>query len=715
MFSALMSVAPSDPHAVHAETAPEPAVPPVAKTYTPEFDSLNIKEQMTLSPMFTPDNAIDIHAAWLAKANTSIDVQNQYITMFGSGTWAEDESPIVRGLVEANSRGVTVRVQVREDADSDDVTSYLLQEGIEVRWMGNSTSGSDGSYLSETHNKLIIIDGQVVLLSSINFGENAFTNNREAGMVIKNSNAAAYYTSIFEADWNDGEIPPSYPNHPLMPRTLNEQPSVYSTEADYPSHTDIPRQNFTGEYNVTLFANPDNADEVIFEYLSQAQESIYVSMYTISRTDFVDTLVNLKIANPSIDIQVLISNRRVGGSENTDTHAAATTLVENLIPVYNSTKDDDKVDGFYHNKYWIIDGKHTFVYSGNWSPRSVTPYEEEYASGEANRDMGIAVHDATDIASFFKTEVWDEDVAVATAWELPVGIQQTSFSHADVVSGTVTLSAVGSGLASPTVSYRFGDGAYTDVTSADGSFSLSFDTTGLENGVTTFEVKAETGVQNFTDEVDFTVVNVHASNNWRVLITEFIPNPSEVADSEGEFIEITNSFPFAVLLGDWQIGTSGTLLTFEDDYEIAAYTSIAIARDQVGFQAAYGVASDLQLAMSLVNTGGYIQLRDASDEVIDVVAYGDATAPDGSEVLSAPGAGESVLRSPLHIDTDAAADFIFGTPDPKGTVPNEPLSTGAATSSTSTDTSSDEEEVPFAICFVLLVFPAIVALRRVRN
>lgn len=192
--------------------------------------------------------------------------------------------------------------------------------------------------------------------------------------------------------------------------------------SDYTSHTDIPRTNFTGTYNVTLFTNPDNADEVIFRYLNTAQSSIYVSMYTISRPDFNETLINLKEANPSINITVLISNRRVGSTENTNTKAAVQSLVAKGILVYNSTKDTDKVNGYYHAKYWIIDGKHVFIYSGNWSPRSVTSQleagDDSYASGEANRDMGIAVLDAPDIASFFKTEVWDEDVKVAVPWPL---------------------------------------------------------------------------------------------------------------------------------------------------------------------------------------------------------------------------------------------------------------------------------------------------------
>ena len=74
-----------------------------------------------------------------------------------------------------------------------------------------------------------------------------------------------------------------------------------SVLSDYTSHTNIPKTNFTGSYNVTLFANPDNAEKVIFNYLSKAQSSVFVSMYTISRPDFNGTLIDLKNTNPSIN------------------------------------------------------------------------------------------------------------------------------------------------------------------------------------------------------------------------------------------------------------------------------------------------------------------------------------------------------------------------------------------------------------------------------
>jgi hypothetical protein len=650
--------------------------------YEPVIAPLNVKETMTLSPMFTPDNAIDIHVAWIKNAQTSIDVQNPYLTQWDSSvSWAEDPSRIVRALVDAHNDGVKVRLQINEENYEDtrsDVSPYFLGLGIEVRWMGNADSNPDNDYLSDTHNKLVIIDEEVTLLSSINFGESAFTINREAGMVIQSTTVTSYYLDIFETDWINGEVAISSLN-----AKSSTDPISIRINADYPSHTDIPHTNFTGVYNVTAFTNPDNADEVIFKYLKSAKESIYVSMYTISRPEFNNTLIDLKKANPNLDIQVLISNRRVGDEENTDTHAAATSLVENLIPVYNSTKDDDKVDGLYHNKYWIIDGIHTFVYSGNWSPRSVTPQLEPgdttYTSGEANRDMGIGVLDASDIADFYKS-VWDDDVAVADAWELPIKINQNSFEQSDVVSGTITLSAT-SNVPGAIVSYAFGDSIFTEIeTDVSGSFSFDFDTTTIDNGITSFKVKAVTGTQEFTDEVSVNIVNIGSDDNWRLLITEVHPDPDVVSDTKGEFFELTNSFPFALLIEGWKVGDLSDLHEFTDNYEIAAYTSIIVARNLEGFNLGFDTIADIELDFSLTNDGDLVQLINHKGEYMDVVAFGDETAPDGSESVSDPDAGLSILRTELHIDTNTASDFSIGSPDPKGTVPH--ITLGAAPQTT---------------------------------
>ncbi len=248
---------------------------------------------------------------------------------------------------------------------------------------------------------------------------------RQVALLISIIITLSFLFLVIEGKENTDELKIVFSSEFSAKNNFNQVNHIYSS---YPSHTNIPRTNFTGTYNVSLFTNPDNAEEVIFRYLTAAESSIFVSMYTISRADFNATLIDLKNSNPAINISVLISDRRVGSSENEDTAAAAQSLVDAGIPVYSSTKDDDKVDGFYHAKYWIIDDKYVFIYSGNWSPRSVTTYEDgSFSSSKGNRDMGIAVHDAPDIATFFKNEVWEKDVAVADVWT-PTSIE-SSFKY----------------------------------------------------------------------------------------------------------------------------------------------------------------------------------------------------------------------------------------------------------------------------------------------
>ncbi|MCG3219426.1 MAG: hypothetical protein KAR35_10490, partial [Candidatus Heimdallarchaeota archaeon] len=505
-------------------------------TYEPTFDSIEISDYMTITTIITPDNALDNNAAWLASATTSIDIQNQYITQFDNGDWASDSSPIIQEIVAAHNRGVNIRIIVNDDGD-DGVTSYFIPLGIDIRWMGDSDSES---YLSTTHNKYVCIDGETVIVSSINWGENAFLNNREAGLVIQNTQVANYFTSIFDVDWAAAEIPS------LQPVRIYTEPISTSQEvvpiSKWESHTDYETQNFTGTYDVTLFANPDNANDVIFEYLNAATESVYVSMYTISRPELTNALIALKAANPSIDIKVLISNRRVGLYENIDTKEAAENLVDALIPVWNSTKDLN----FYHNKYWIIDGKHTFVYSGNWSPRSITPLETTFTSDEANRDFGIAVTDAPDIASWFTT-LFEADIAVGSDWELPVGVKVSQIQDGLIIDGTIAIGALVEGELTD-IEYRWDSGSWQTFDSVSGGvYTSSIDTTDFSNGVHDYEVRGYLGVLEFLDQATVTVVN---EGTWKVLITEVLYDPDGL-DTEGEYIELTNSFSYDVYLGGW--------------------------------------------------------------------------------------------------------------------------------------------------------------------
>jgi len=58
-------------------------------------------------------------------------------------------------------------------------------------------------YPEKVHNKGVIVDGDAVLISSVNWNENSPSFNREAGVIIENPDTGAYFSEVFTADWED--------------------------------------------------------------------------------------------------------------------------------------------------------------------------------------------------------------------------------------------------------------------------------------------------------------------------------------------------------------------------------------------------------------------------------------------------------------------------------------------------------------------------------
>ena len=197
------------------------------------------------------------------------------------------------------------------------------------------------------------------------------------------------------------------------------------------------------------------------------------------------------------------------------------------------------------------------------------------------------------------------------------------------------------------------------------------------------------------------VVNYASSENWRFLITEILPNPEIVSDAEGEFIEITNSFPFDLLISNWRIGDDGDEFVFNENTIIQKYSSIIIARSSAGFLTGYGKTADFELGMTLSNTGDVIRLQNQNNIDMDVVAYGSKSSTDGSTSLDAPDSGISLQRSPLHIDTNNAEDFVFASPDPKGSIPGIEL---LLTGSTDTEETDGFSSMLFISSIIFVVY-----------
>jgi phosphatidylserine/phosphatidylglycerophosphate/cardiolipin synthase-like enzyme len=91
---------------------------------------------------------------------------------------------------------------IEDERDNDEMVACINRiaraEGLPLTARCASPADEDGLQI---HNKGVIVDGRHVLVSSINWNDNSPNFNREAGVIVSHPAAAAYFTQVFEADW----------------------------------------------------------------------------------------------------------------------------------------------------------------------------------------------------------------------------------------------------------------------------------------------------------------------------------------------------------------------------------------------------------------------------------------------------------------------------------------------------------------------------------
>jgi cardiolipin synthase A/B len=132
---------------------------------------------------------------------------------------ASSVSPVVAAVIAAAQRGVQVRVLVNPDSTSGNTTANppaTASQGTNAQAVsllnGLAQSGNlqmvariadvNAMGVEYIHNKGIIVDGQITLISSINWSQNAIQNNREAAVALTSPSLTSYYEAAFTQDWN---------------------------------------------------------------------------------------------------------------------------------------------------------------------------------------------------------------------------------------------------------------------------------------------------------------------------------------------------------------------------------------------------------------------------------------------------------------------------------------------------------------------------------
>ena len=210
-----------------------PTVPP--KTLFPS-KRFKLASPLKVQPVLSPDNYMFTMPALLKSARRSILIEQQYIR--GSQVDIAVLLAAMREAMNANPH-LDVRIVLGKPFDAVDVkkeqqnakllnTKYGLALGDNVRYI-------DTSRFVHCHNKLVIVDGQSVLISSQNWSDSAVSRNREAGLLLDHKGLATYFSNIFENDWETAfrSVPQVKPTKKATPQSIRAGRFIEVVAADH--------------------------------------------------------------------------------------------------------------------------------------------------------------------------------------------------------------------------------------------------------------------------------------------------------------------------------------------------------------------------------------------------------------------------------------------------------------------------------------------------
>lgn len=306
-----------------------------------------------------------------------------------------DDYNVFLALKRATDRNVEIRMLYEGALTDRNQTSGTVSHKLEE-------IGIDVKYVNKTnHHKFIISDDNYLMTSSGNWNTKANWTYDESSISVADAEIILRYRAEFELLWNNSrEFGQSYTYTPVTPESLlnsiTDNPDVDAvfTTSNYSIYNSSNGPTFRKITN-----KQDVADKII-ELINQAQNSIKISANHLRSRPISEALIQKKIQNPNISIQILTdqqeyiteSYNNYQISEQQQCLANASTpaqirdcLEKNFLYSYNfilagidvrfkiySYKWDVTTSTMMHHKYAIFDDDIVAVGSYNYSYNSET-------------------------------------------------------------------------------------------------------------------------------------------------------------------------------------------------------------------------------------------------------------------------------------------------------------------------------------------------------
>jgi len=250
---------------------PVSSIPPTNSYVIPDAQVIDQTTADTFTGTFSgqlltcPDDCVEGLTEMIQSAESEILLSLQYLDL--DWKWGWGENPLISALQQAASEGVSIRLIINGaylDEDIQDVVDRINNDwNITNGWDASAIIMSEDDDVMKLHNKGAIVDGESVLISSINWGDSAMVRNREMGLIITSSDVAAPFVASWYADWNrldnvtdtdnDG-LPDIFEVNNGLNRTISMHGGVLEADMD----NDDDGLSNLDEY--TLGGHPLNAD-----------------------------------------------------------------------------------------------------------------------------------------------------------------------------------------------------------------------------------------------------------------------------------------------------------------------------------------------------------------------------------------------------------------------------------------------------------------------
>jgi phosphatidylserine/phosphatidylglycerophosphate/cardiolipin synthase-like enzyme len=197
--------------------------------------TFKLNKALKIHPVLSPDNYMAFVPDKLRSATKSILIEQQYIKADQDNI--TDLLAAIKAARKAagklDIRIILGKIFSKKDLPKEKKNLALLKSEYGLV-LGKNIRYIDTSRFVHCHNKMVLVDGQGLLISSQNWSNSAVSKNREAGVWMSHANICSYFTQIFENDWKTArKAPDATAEEIVAPESLRAGGYVRVAPADY--------------------------------------------------------------------------------------------------------------------------------------------------------------------------------------------------------------------------------------------------------------------------------------------------------------------------------------------------------------------------------------------------------------------------------------------------------------------------------------------------